>query len=402
MENETERLLALQDYRLLDTRPEAMLDEIAQLASKIFSVPIVLVSLIDTNRQWFKAKVGLEETELAREDAFCNHAIRDLTPMIVADALLDPRFANNPLVTGSPGIRFYCGVALRTPQGNGLGALCLIDRVPRAIDAAGVESLVRLARLVENEFEVHRRLLLVENTLKTVGDSQHAKQLMASMVVHDLRSPLTAIGLLAGALADERPESGALTAEMLEAIETMQHMLTDILDITLGEAGQLRIRPRSIVIGPLLGRLSASWVRLAAQKRQNVVIDLPDPSAQLFADPELLERVLSNLVRNAIQYGPAGQSISVKLESLSGSGHRFEVIDQCQPIPNAAAEAIFRPFERLEPATRSEGRGLGLAFCRLAILAHGGKIGVMPQAGGNRFFFEISEAQKPASPGTGR
>lgn len=386
---EEDRLRALESYGLLDTDPEALLDKIAQLTSKILAVPIVLVSLIDTNRQWFKARVGLDVQELSREYAFCDHAIRGTGPMVVGDALSDPRFEKNPLVTGAPGIRFYCGVPLRTPQGHGLGSFCVIDRVPRVIDPASVEILVRLARLVETEFEIRRRLRLLEHSLEAATESQHRKDLLISMVVHDLRSPLTAIGLVAGMLADEHPSSRELIDEMLESIEGMRNMITDLLDISLGESGQLRPRARPVTAVQLIEASVSTCRRLAAYKAQRIVIDATTAPPHFTADPELLTRVLCNLIGNAIQYGPAGQTIAVTALQLPNGGIRFEVADRCPPVPKDAAKAIFRPFERLHAHARPEGRGLGLAFCRLAVEAHHGTIGVTAEPGGNRFFFEL-------------
>lgn len=104
---ESARLAALHAYQLLDTSPEAAFDDITQLVARLCDVPIALVSLVDTDRQWFKSRVGLESTQTAREMAFCAHTILENKPLMVTDATLDARFADNPLVTGEPRIRFY-------------------------------------------------------------------------------------------------------------------------------------------------------------------------------------------------------------------------------------------------------------------------------------------------------
>jgi len=131
--DERGRLEALADYRVLDTPPEPAFDNITGLASSIFRTPIALVSLVDEHRQWFKSRVGLDVAETPREISFCDHAIRADATLVVEDATRDPRFVDNPLVVGEPHVRFYCGVVLRTPEGHGLGTLCLIDRVARTI-----------------------------------------------------------------------------------------------------------------------------------------------------------------------------------------------------------------------------------------------------------------------------
>src|SRR5580698_6907868 len=121
--NEVERQRALDTYAILDTLPESEFDEIVQLASEICGVPVGLMTLIDRGRQWVKASHGIELVELPREIAFCAHAILDDRPTVIADASLDPRFADNPLVTGETHVRFYAAHPLHTPDGFNLGTL---------------------------------------------------------------------------------------------------------------------------------------------------------------------------------------------------------------------------------------------------------------------------------------
>ncbi|MGG5889016.1 GAF domain-containing protein [Falsiroseomonas sp. HC035] len=129
---EAGRLAALIGVNVLDTRPEAEFDALVQRAAADFEVPISLVSLVDADRQWFKAAVGLPAShETPRAQAFCDHAIRDSSVLVVPDAAADPRFSDNPLVTGAPNIRFYAGAPLTLPEGSRLGTLCVIDTVPR-------------------------------------------------------------------------------------------------------------------------------------------------------------------------------------------------------------------------------------------------------------------------------
>jgi PAS domain S-box-containing protein len=155
-ENEAARLESLHRYAILDTLPEQEFDDLSRLAASICGTPIALVSLVDENRQWFKAKVGIEETETPRDIAFCAHAIHDSGVMIVPDAQADERFRSNPLVTGNPNVRFYAGAPLRTADGYALGTLCVIDRVPRELSADQLEALKALSRLVVNELELRR------------------------------------------------------------------------------------------------------------------------------------------------------------------------------------------------------------------------------------------------------
>ena len=130
-DNEQERLQALHEYRILGTKPEQSYNDLTTIASEVCNTPISLLSLVDKNRQWFKAKVGVEATETPRDWSFCAHAIQATDPLIVEDALNDERFSDNPLVSGDPNIRFYAGFPLQNNEFHRIGTLCVIDREPK-------------------------------------------------------------------------------------------------------------------------------------------------------------------------------------------------------------------------------------------------------------------------------
>ncbi|HEX6834666.1 MAG TPA: sensor domain-containing diguanylate cyclase [Rudaea sp.] len=156
-ENEEQRLSELRELDVLDSIPEQAYDDLTRIAAGICRTPIGLVSLIDSDRQWFKSRVGLEPPETPRDVAFCAHAIvhpREL--FVVADAREDPRFIHNPLVTGAPHIRFYAGAPLVGPNGNAYGTLCIIDTEPRELDPFQSSALVGLSRQVSALLELRR------------------------------------------------------------------------------------------------------------------------------------------------------------------------------------------------------------------------------------------------------
>jgi len=154
LQDEFARLAALQRYEVLDTPPEEPFDKITSLVQTVLDVPICAVSLVDRNRQWFKSSVGLDVRETARNISFCTHAIESRKPMEVHDALLDLRFAANPMVTGKPFLRSYLGVPLATPDGYNVGSLCALDIKPRRYAPQQIEVLKSFAAVVVDELEL--------------------------------------------------------------------------------------------------------------------------------------------------------------------------------------------------------------------------------------------------------
>lgn len=163
--DENARLETLRSLKILDTSPEERFDRLTRLAKRLFGVPIVLISLVDAERQWFKSSVGLDVTETSRDISFCGHAILGDSTFLVPDASLDLRFSDNPLVTGDPRIRFYAGCPLAVPNGSKLGTLCLIDQAPREMSADDQELLADLARMAEQEIAAVQLATMDELTL---------------------------------------------------------------------------------------------------------------------------------------------------------------------------------------------------------------------------------------------
>lgn len=152
--DETLRLQSLQVLRILDSAPEERFDRITRMAKRVYGVETCLVSLVDAKRQWFKSKQGLDACETSRAVSFCGHAILQDEAFVVEDTLRDERFADNPLVTGQPGLRFYAGYPVHAQDGRRIGTLCLIDSKPRAFSRIDTEMLKDFAALVDEELAV--------------------------------------------------------------------------------------------------------------------------------------------------------------------------------------------------------------------------------------------------------
>ncbi|MES3020949.1 MAG: ATP-binding protein [Pseudomonadota bacterium] len=182
--DEASRLDALQALRLLDTPPEWRFDRLTKMVSETLKAPIVLVSLVDKNRQWFKSRQGLDALETPRNISFCTHAILQDDIFVVEDALADPQFADNPLVTGAPFIRFYAGKPLYTAEGKKIGTLCVIDTEPRALKPADRDKLNNFAAWAEREVNVYsaeaESLSRLENRLRLAHLLEHAAEGMLS------------------------------------------------------------------------------------------------------------------------------------------------------------------------------------------------------------------------------
>ena len=177
--DEAARLHALRSAKLLDTLPEERFDRLTRLAKRLFGVPIALVSLVDTDRQWFKSCVGLDASQTSRDVSFCGHAILSDEILLVPDAALDERFHDNPLVVNDPQIRFYAGCPLKVANGSRIGTLCVIDRDPRTFDTEDLDLLRDLASMAEQEMSAVQlatmdELTMLSNRRGFEALSQHA------------------------------------------------------------------------------------------------------------------------------------------------------------------------------------------------------------------------------------
>ena len=165
-DNEAARLETLRQYQVLDTESEEAFDDLTRLAAYICQTPAALISLVDANRQWFKARVGIQARQTPRNISFCGHAILHRDCFIIEDALFDERFADNPLVVNEQFVRFYAGMPLWSPEGFAIGTLCVMDRKPHTLDDKQIGALGMLANQVMSQLDLRREVRFCTTALE--------------------------------------------------------------------------------------------------------------------------------------------------------------------------------------------------------------------------------------------
>ena len=241
-DNETQRIESLLQYKILDTRSEAAFDDLTRLASYICGTPIALISLIDTNRQWFKSKVGLDALETPRDMAFCAHAIMQPEVFVVPDATQDERFATNPLVTSDLNIRFYAGVTLTNAEGYALGTLCVKDRVPRNLSPEQLEALRILGRQVIKQLEMRRALASLVLANDTRKQTQKERKQFFQRVAGGF-GLASAILVLIGVISYQNTriliDNNNQVQKTQEKINKLEELLSEMKDAETGQRGYI-------------------------------------------------------------------------------------------------------------------------------------------------------------------
>lgn len=228
LELERERLAALLRYDILDTPREADFDDIVAIASEVCGAPIALVSLVDADRQWFKAERGLGLRATPLEGAFCHHSFPEQDLLVVPDAIQDPRFRESPLVTGSPNIRFYAGAPLVTPDGFALGTVCVIDTKPRELTEAQARTLRALARQVMTLLELRRALRRGHAHEAQLAEAQALQQVLNNELAHRTKNNLAMVQAIvgqtlrgAGSVAEARAAVSARLRALAAAMDAL-------------------------------------------------------------------------------------------------------------------------------------------------------------------------------------
>jgi signal transduction histidine kinase len=383
--NEARRLETLHGLEILDTPPEKEFDDVVRLACEIGKVPFALVSFVDAERQWFKANAGLDQTETPRDVAFCAHAILGDDLFVVEDALLDERFRDNPLVIAPPKIRFYAGAPVHAPNGERLGTLCLLDRVPRVLQAEQREALSVLRGHVETVIALRQRNAELRRASTEVERIRVQKDLLVQFVAHDMKNALSSIMLNAEALVALRAshEASEIGTDILDATRALDRLVFDMLDLSRSERGaDLRVNLAAVRVEQVTACVLFAARRVAATRRITITTSWAD--VDVLADTNLLIRVVENLLDNALRASPSGSEVALRTVD-EPEGVRLTVTDRGPGIADENRERIFSLYEQTDSSDR-RSRGIGLAFCRVAAAALGGSINAGAADGGGTTF----------------
>ena len=399
---ETTRLAALRRLEILDTAPEQCYDDITLLASQICGTPISLITLIDEKRQWFKSRLGLPVAETPRDQAFCAHAI--LQPneiLVVPNALVDARFADNPLVLDDPSIRFYAGAPLIAPDGNALGTLCVIDRQERVLNADQITALAALARQVNVLLNLRTLARSLDGERARAEAATQSKAAFLASMSHEIRTPMN--GVLGAAQLLESSDLSAEARELAELITqsgtSLLTLIDDILDFSKIEAGKLRILREPFTLQATVEQ-SLALVRPRAQtKGLRLECEFtPQLAGGWLGDSQRVGQILLNLLSNAIKFTARG-FVRLRTEMTTGPGGtlvRFSVIDSGIGLSLVEQARLFQPFSQAHDGVSREygGTGLGLAISQQLVGLMGGRIGVESTKGqGATFWFELPFAR---------
>ncbi len=374
-------------------------DRLTALATSALGVPVALVSFVEKDRQHFPSAcvlegvlVGVKETPISH--SICQHVVRLDEPLIISDTRVHPLTFDNPVVT-EVGLQAYAGFPLTDENGLPFGAFCAIDYQPRVWSERDVEVLRTLALQVTSEIQLRAALKQVRDDYTSLTEAEKNRARIHRANRHDLRTPLNAmmLGLQSveqfGEVNEDQKES--LSMAYRNGLQLLS-MVDQMLDIgNLESQGQRVLHKESVAARSLLAAALDQTAILAAEKSHHFTHSC-EARQEVHADRDKITRVLVNLIGNAIKFTPEGGKISVQVEdvaSINPPQVRFSIVDTGIGIPESEQSLIFDEAYRVNPAARTkDSTGLGLAFCKATVEAHGGSIGVTSREGeGSTFFF---------------
>jgi len=365
--SEEERINTLKSYNILDTPPDGSFDKLTKLAATLLKVPIAIVSLVDTDRIWFKSKYGVDAQQIDRDEGLCASVIFSDDLYLVEDAAIDPRTLTNPLVAGDFGLRFYAAVPLRTRDGFNLGTFCVIDKSPRTLSEEEEQILRDLRDIVMDQIE----LRLASRT----SLAQHNQIL--NTTAHDLKNPLTTIPVRADLIKmkKDNPEMVDTLCDQIKiASLNMVRIIDELLQVGSMEAGKIHLLLIKVNASFLVSNVVSMNQPLAERKNQTLHFSY-EKDLYVNADEGKLTEIIDNLINNAIKYSAPGKQIFIRVKEF-GSKVLIEVEDQGLGLTLEDKGKLYQRFTRLsaQPTGGENSTGLGLSIVKVLVEAHDGTI----------------------------
>lgn len=391
------RAESLERYAVLSHPAGRELQALVDLVAQVCDVPTAAINIITRDEQHQIATAGFDPTVCSRDDSMCALLLTQDEPVVIPDASLDPRFAQNAFVNGDIGsVRFYASAPLVTPEGTMLGRLCVFDDVARDLTQRQRDALMTLASQIMDVLELRFRTRALEDSLEELtqvrDELRRINELLmqfAGQVSHDLRTPLTAILVNAELLATEPAvRDDADAAEMVEAVQTAGHRMDAMIQEMLTfarEGGQAQLAETEL--SEVVDVVLADVAPLVERDRAEVRVG---PLPCVVGDANLLYSVMLNLVTNAIKFVRPGTRPAVAITADRLAEHwRIRVTDNGVGVPEVRRAAMFELFAR-GGGTGAAGHGIGLSTARRIVEAHGGTIGMeSADGGGTSVWFDL-------------
>ncbi len=392
------RLDRLRDLALSDRAAEEGFDRLTRIAKLCLDVPMVVVSVVDAQRQCFVSQVGLPEPyATARQTplshSFCQHVVRRAKPLVVTDARVDAAVWDNPGIAAL-GMVAYAGVPLVTPDGVVLGSFAAIDGRPRDWSEKDLAILHDLAEAAMVQVQLKQTTAAAEAATAAALTANRSKDRFLAMLSHELRTPLSPVLLLSAAIAEDAslPESvRADAATISRNVRQQTRLVDDLLDVTRIENGKVSIAPALVDLNPLLADVVADSRPDADRKRLTLTLSTAAGRHHVSGDAGRLRQVFGNLVRNAVKFTPAGGRVTVATADADGRA-TVTVSDTGIGVAPAVLPRLFDPFEQGSRQITDEfsGLGLGLAIAKGLVDAHDGTITAASDGPGRGTTFAVS------------